>query len=507
MHLGRRHPTPRWLRPLGRVVCALLAGAALAAPAHASDTGALRVGSKAFTESELLGALLTEVLDRHRPTVHRRALGGTRVLWRALLQDEIDLYVDYTGTLRQELLPRAAPGEAGLIAALAAQGLRLGPALGFANSYAIGMREERAAALGIATLTDLRAHPQLRLGLSHEFIDRGDGWRGLKAHYQLPQRATGLDHDLAYRALATGTLDAVDLYTTDAEIPYYHLRVLRDDRQYFPDYQARVIYRAEHAQWLEPRLQPLAGALDTAAMRRLNAAVKLDRRAVAEVAAGFAGERLGLAPRTAGRSHRAARLLRRTGEHLALVGISLGAAILVAIPLGVLAQRRRRLGQWLLGATGLLQTIPALAMLVFMLPLFGIGGPPAIAALFLYSLLPIVRSTHAGLAGIDPALRESALTLGLTARTRLLRIELPLATRHVLAGIKTAAVINIGTATLGALVGAGGYGQPILSGIRLDDPGLILEGAVPAALMALATQGGFELLERRLLPAPLRRAR
>lgn len=497
---------PRWGRSLAIVIAALWACAGLAPAAAASDAGPLRVGSKAFTESELLGALLTQVLDRHHPTVHRRALGGTRVLWRALLQDEIDLYVEYTGTLRQELLPQAAPGEAGLAAALAAQGLRLGPALGFANSYAIGMPEARAAALGIDTLSDLRAHPQLRLGLSHEFIDRGDGWRGLKSHYRLPQRATGLDHDLAYRALAAGTLDAVDLYTTDAEIPYYGLRVLRDDRGYFPDYQARIIYRAEHAQALAPRLQPLAGALDTARMQRLNAAVKLDRRPVPEVAAAFASEVLGLAPRAAVGSHRAARLLRRTGEHLALVGLSLGAAIIIAIPLGVLAQRRRRLGQWILSATGILQTVPALAMLVFMIPLFGIGGPPAIAALFLYSLLPIVRNTHAGLAGIDPALRESALTLGLSARTRLLRIELPLATRHMLAGIKTAAVINIGTATLGALVGAGGYGQPILSGIRLDDLGLILEGAVPAALLALAAQGGFELLERRLLPAPLRRA-
>ena len=158
----------------------------------------------------------------------------------------------------------------------------------------------------------------------------------------------------------------------------------------------------------------------------------------------------------------------------------------------------------ILGTVGVIQTLPALALLVFMIPLLGIGGPPAVVALFLYSLLPIVRNTHAGLAGIDEPLRRSALALGLSPAARLRHIELPLAAPVILAGIKTSAVINIGTATLGALIGAGGYGQPILTGIRLDDVGLILEGAVPAALLALAVQGGFELAERRLIPRGLR---
>jgi osmoprotectant transport system permease protein len=151
-----------------------------------------------------------------------------------------------------------------------------------------------------------------------------------------------------------------------------------------------------------------------------------------------------------------------------------------------------------------LQTVPSLALLVFMIPLLGIGARPAVAALFLYSLLPIVRNTATGLADIPLPLRESALALGLPSGPRLRWIELPLAARSILAGTKTAAVINVGTATLGALVGAGGYGQPILTGIRLDDLGLILEGAVPAAALALLVQGGFELAERRLVPRGLR---
>jgi osmoprotectant transport system permease protein len=179
-------------------------------------------------------------------------------------------------------------------------------------------------------------------------------------------------------------------------------------------------------------------------------------------------------------------------------------AIAIAVPLGILSARRPRLGQVVLGAVGVLQTIPSLALLVFMIPLFGIGGPPAVAALFFYSLLPIVRNTYTGLRDIPPALTESARALGLPPRARLRLVELPLASPAVLAGIKTAAVINVGTATLGALIGAGGYGQPILTGIRLDDMGLILQGAVPAALLALAVQGLFEFVERRIVPQGLR---
>jgi osmoprotectant transport system permease protein len=199
----------------------------------------------------------------------------------------------------------------------------------------------------------------------------------------------------------------------------------------------------------------------------------------------------------------AQRFWQHTGEHLVLVAISLSAAILIAVPLGILAAFRPRLGQAVLAATGVLQTIPSLALFVFMIPLLGIGAPPAILALFLYSLLPIVRNTYAGLKDIPPPVIESARALGLPPGARLRIVEMPLATRAILAGIKTSAVLNVGTATLSALIGAGGYGQPILTGIRLDDIGLILQGAVPAAVMALLVQGLFELVERGLLPKGL----
>lgn len=489
---------------MSRAVLALAALLAFAFPAQATpkQSGAVVIGSKNFTEAVILGEIGAALGRQAGVEVeHRRQLGGTRILWRALEEGSIDAYAEYTGTLAGELLQMPGADRAVLEQALARRGLAMTEPLGFDNTYALGMREAHAAALGISKLSDLRAHPALKLGLSNEFMQRADGWPGLRDAYRLPQRPDGLDHDLAYRGLASGAIEVTDLYSTDAEIPYYRLRVLADDLRYFPAYEAVYLYRTDLLRrapaWVRA-LRGMAGRIDAATMQKLNAQVKLEQRKEVQVAADWLGV---AAPEAAGR---ATRLLQRTWEHLALVGVSLGLALLVALPLGVFAARHSRIGQVILSLTGVLQTLPSLAVFVFMIPLFGIGAKPAIAALFLYSLLPIVRNTQAGLAGIPLELRETAAAIGLSPRTRLWRIELPLALRMILAGIKTAAVINVGTATLGALIGAGGYGQPILAGIRLDDIDLILEGAVPAALLALLVQGMFELIERVLTPRGLR---
>jgi osmoprotectant transport system permease protein len=231
----------------------------------------------------------------------------------------------------------------------------------------------------------------------------------------------------------------------------------------------------------------------------MNAGVTLDGRSESEVAGEFVNTLFEKPAARKPAEHRAP-ILQYTVEHLELTGLSLAVAVLAGLPLGIIASRRPRFARAVLGITGVVQTIPSLALLVFMIPLLGIGFAPAVVALFLYSLLPIVRNTCTGLLDIPLPLRESAIALGLSDGARLRRVELPLATRSVLAGIKTAAVINIGTATLGALIGAGGYGQPILTGIRLNDVRLILEGAVPAALLALLVQWLFDLIERWLLP-------
>ncbi len=487
-------------------------GFCLTGPAVARQPGEVVAGSKVFTESVILAELATQTA-RHAgyPALHRDQLGGTRILWNALRSGDIDLYPEYTGTLLQEILTAHAPADpAHLADTLATYGLLMTAPLGFNNTYALGMKEERARALGIRTISDLRGHPELVLGFSNEFMDRGDGWPALQTAYRLPQHdVRGMDHDLGYRALSSGAIDVIDLYSTDAEIDEYHLRTLEDDLGYFPDYQAVYLYRSDlidRAPAFVAALHRLEGQLPEANMVHLNARVKRDRIPEQVVAADFLRDRFGWTESRAGTPEtRGQRLWRRTGEHLFLVGLSLLAAILISIPLGILAARYARAGQVILGVVGVIYTIPSLALLVFMIPLLGIGGGPAIFALFLYSLLPIVRNTHTGLRTIPPALLASAEALGLTPGARLRLVELPLASPDILAGIKTAAVINIGTATLGALIGAGGYGQPILTGIRLDDVGLILEGAVPAALLALATQGLFELGERWLVPKGLRR--
>ena len=475
-------------------------------PAAAQDVA---VGSKKFTESVILGEILRQVIAAGNADIrHRRELGGTRVLWEALKKGDIDLYPEYTGTIAGELLAGSdLPDPAAMRAALRAHGIRMTAPLGFNNTYAIGVMPKTAETHDLKTISDLRRHPNLALGFSNEFMDRADGWPALRARYRLPMRnVRGLDHDLAYRGLAAGDIDAIDVYTTDAEIAYYGLRVLEDDLKHFPAYEAVVLYRSDLATRLpevEATLGKLEGLIDGAAMAAMNAAVKIEKKREDEVAAAFVQTSIGksVETRSAGLWER---LGRSTLDHLVLVGISLGAAIAISIPLGIVAAANRRFGQVILGLTGILQTIPSLALFVFMIPFLGIGGPPAIVALFLYSLLPIVRNTQAGLLGIDPAVRDSARAMGLTGAARLRLVELPLAMRSIMAGIKTSAVINIGTATLGALIGAGGYGQPILTGIRLDDTALILEGAIPAAAMALVAQGLFELAERAAVPRGLR---
>ncbi len=467
------------------------------------------VGSKKFTENVILGemaAMLARAAGAQ--AVHRKELGGTRILFEAVARGDIDIYPEYTGTLKEEIFAgQELHGVEDIRAALEERGLTMTGALGFDNTYAIAMTEQRAAELGIETISDLRAHPELKFGWGNEFMDRGDGWRALQARYRLPQQdVRGLDHDLAYRGLEAGDIDVMDAYATDAEIEYYDLRVLEDDLGHFPEYQAVFVYRLDmrsRAPRVVAELRRLEGAIDAAAMSALNRAVKLDSRPDGAVAAEFLEATLGVRA-TFERRSRWGALWQRTIEHTRLVGISMFFATIMAVPLGVLAAKARLLEQPTLAVVGVAQTIPSLAFLALLVPLQGIGERSAIIALTVYSLLPIVRNTHAGIVSIPGHLRDSAASLGLSRRDQLLYIDLPLAAPSIFAGLKTAAVLNVGTATLGALIGAGGYGQPILTGIRLDDPILILEGAVPAAVMAIAAQRGLDLLERGVVPRGLR---
>jgi osmoprotectant transport system permease protein len=489
------------------VLClAAIPGSSLSASRQEEE---IRIGSKKFTESVILAEIASKLAGSIGATViHRQELGGTRLLWGALLAGEIDVYPEYTGTLMGEMFAReGVRDQASLGQALAKRGLLISRSLGFSNAYGLGVAAGRAELLRISKISDLARHPSLRFGLSDEFLSRADGWPAVQATYGLSAAdVRGLDHDIAYKGLAEGLIDVMDVYRTDPEVDYYGVRTLDDDLHIFQESTAILLYRADLRQRAPRALSAmlrLEGRIDQQSMIRMNRAVKVDRRSETEVAAQFLAANFSLID-TQPLEGLARRLVRRTIEHLKLTTISLGAAILVALPLGVIAARRPVLGRAILAAASIVQTIPSLALLVFMIPILGIGPWPAIAALFLYSLLPIIRNTATALQDIPPSIRISAIALGLTPSRRLMLIELPMASPAILAGMKTAAVINVGAATLGALIGAGGYGQPIFTGVRLDNFGLILEGAVPAALLALLVQGLFDLAERYLTPRGLR---
>ena len=489
-----------------RVLSSILLCAALLP----SQTEQLRVGSKKFTESVILGEMVRILAYQSGAQAeHLSELGGTRLVYEALLSGAIDVYPDYTGTLRLEIfkdLNLASDEE--LPAALAARGLRMSAPLGFSNSYGIAAKEAWAQANGVERISDLIALGDLTLGCSHEFLERGDGFPALRQHYGLQLQAQGLDHDLAYAGMAADSFPLIVVYTTEPEIDYHGLRVLEDDRSFFPDYHAVLLYRDDVADSAAMReVLRLCGRIDNQEMIRLNLAAKPPSGGgVPEnvVADGFVSAEFGTLRQEVADSL-ADRVSARTWEQLLLVGVSLLLAVLLAVPAGIWAARHPALGQVVLGVCGVLQTIPSLALLVFLIPFLKLGAVPAIAALFVYSLLPILRNTHSGLQGIPGELLESADALGLSRRARLLAVELPIALPSILTGIKTAVVINIGTATLGAFIGAGGYGQPILTGIRLDDYGRVLEGALPAAAMAVLAQLLLDYIERLVVSPGLRR--
>jgi osmoprotectant transport system permease protein len=463
------------------------------------------IGSKKFTESYILGEIAKTLLERTGFTVQERpGMGGTIILWQALRGGQIDLYPEYTGTIGEEILKtKERLSEEAMRNALAKLGVGMSAELGFNNTYALVMRRAEAARLGITTISDLRRHPDLKLGLTHEFLDRQDGWRPLATDYGLTTpNVSGIDHAIGYAALAKGSIDLKDAYSTDAKIQENALVVLRDDRHFFPEYKAVFLYRLK----LDPRAIGALnnfGQIDEAKMIALNAAAERTKNYPYAASLFFHPA----APNEAVPARDLApKLARWIGRHLELAGISLVFSILIGLPLGIAASRGGPLGHGILALVGMIQTIPSLALLALLVPVpfLGISATTAIVALFLYGLLPIVRNTATGLQEIPPALRDSATALGLEPGARLRKIYLPLASRTILAGIKTSAVINIGTATLAALIGAGGLGEPILSGLNLNDNATILEGAIPAALLALLVQGLFDLLDRFLIPRGLR---
>jgi osmoprotectant transport system permease protein len=488
------------------------------------------VASKPFGESFLLAEMFAQLLESRGLAVDRRpGLGATEIAFRALRTNAIDVYPEYTGTGLLAILgdkpvaSRAAAFDRVSREFPARFGTRWLAPLGFENTYAIAVRKATADSLHLSTLSDLaRAGGRMTAGLTPDFIGRADGLPGLQQAYGLRFRdVRALNAAVKYQALAGGQVDVIDGYSTDGLIERYNLVVLVDDRHFFPPYEAAALV-SERLSRETPRaisaLSELSGRLSESEMRRLNKRLEVDGVAVGTVAhdaltslgllssattgsAAPVRERSGI---LAYFSEQRATIARLTLRHLGLVGASLLVAIFIALPLGLLLERAARPAEGVIRTVGVLQTLPGIALLAFMIPLLGIGVVPAIVALVLYSLYPIVRNTYTGVREADAAAVSAAHALGMTDAQILREIRLPLAAPIIMAGIRTAAVINVGTATLAAFIGAGGLGEPIVAGLALSDTRMILSGAIPAALLALAVDGVLSLVERSVRPGHLR---
>lgn len=454
---------------------------------------------------------MAQLLEDRGFAVERRfSLGGTKIVFTALAKGSIDLYPEYSGTIEQEILRQPGCSHARMRDLLHDRyKLDLLDFFGFSNSYALAISRAKAEKLGLRRISGLAKHPDLRLGFSNEFLNRPDGWVGLAQAYGLSLRPVGLEHALAYQAIRDDKLDITDAYSTDGNLKKFDYILLEDDRRLFPQYLAAPLVRSELPDSAKQALEEMGGSSTEAEMQSLNERVQ-DGKKESDVAADFLrrkGLLTGVRPEAAPIGERSIDwgfLLACTLTHIKLTLLSLLAGMAVAIPLGVVVYRLGgAASKGVLYVAGVLQTIPSLALLAFLIPFLGIGAGPAVVALFLYALLPILRNTAAALFSIDPVLRKVSVGMGLTAWQRLRYVELPLAAPTILAGIKTAAIINIGTATLAAFIGAGGLGEPIVMGLALNDSALILQGAIPAALLAVLTELLFELLERGLIPRHL----
>jgi osmoprotectant transport system permease protein len=463
------------------------------------------VGSKNFNEGYLLSEVVAQLLEHAGYEVDRKfGLGGTLICYDALRKGEIDVYVEYTGTISQAILKLdATPGTDELNAALAPDGVEMLGDFGFDNTYALAMKGDRARALGISKISDIvTAHRDLKVVVSHEFLQRSDGWPGLVRAYGFDWYPGGIEHGLAYQALEDGAIDVTDIYSTDGEVARYGLRVLDDDRRYFPEYRAVPLVRVDLPAQVKAMINSLRGALDNDQMQAFNSRVTFGGVSYQQVARELLAER-GFGALAGGQSKMWQSLRHNTAVHLKLTGIALAGSIIVGILLGIAVYRTRWLSRSTVYVAGLLQTIPSIALLGLMIPLLGIGTIPAITALFLYSLLPILRNTVTALATVDPVIRRVATAIGLSRVEQLRHVYLPLSLPSILAGVRTAAVVSIGTATLAAFIGAGGLGDPIVTGLALNDPRLILQGAIPAAILAIVTEIVFEGIEKLLVPQHL----
>ena len=521
------------------VAFALVISGALAAqtaadpPQPVAPSRPVVVASKAFGESYLLAEMFAQLLEDRGLAVRRSTgLGSTEVIFQALLADEVDVYPEYTGTGLLVVLGESPSGTASDVYRRVSQafrerwGIRWLPPLGFENTYAITVPLALAEERGIRSISDLaREAGGLVGGFSPDFLGREDGLPGLRDAYGLElMQVRSLLQAVKYGALLEGRVDVIDAYSTDGRLAEDAFVSLEDDLGFFPPYEAAAVLGAgiqRDVPEVVSILAELSGLLDETFVRRLNRRVeqngvaleRVARDALVELALVAAegtssevvggvgvGEDPGSGSLLPYLWERRGVMASQTARHLFLVLTSLAAAILFSVPVGLLLERVQGGAEAVIRGVGVIQTLPSIALLAFAIPLLGVGVLPAIVALFLYSLFPILRNTFTGVRDADPAATDAASALGMTDLQVLRHVRLPLAAPVIMAGVRTAAVINVGTATLAAFIGAGGLGDPIVSGLALADTRLILSGAIPAALLAVLVDSGLGWAERRSRP-------
>lgn len=487
------------------------------------------VGSKNFMENKLLAEIFAQLIEAKTSLQVDRRLGlaGTQVCFEALRTGSLDIYPEYTGTGLVSILqhePTGDPRKA--LNTVRTEFLQkwnilwLSP-LGFENAYALAVPRAKATQENLHTISDLaRISSALKAGLGYEFIERPDGLPGLQSHYGLAfQTVQAMQQTLKYQAAAGGDIDVLDVYTTDGRLSAYDFMVLDDDQQFFPPYEAAALVRGQTLKQFPEvgtTLALLTNALDAQTMRRLNYRLQEGGESIETVAQDALASLNLISSKDEDPpsvTHDPSfvnyfrinweTLLTRTTEHITLAGLALGLGIALAVPLGLVLERNRTLAEPIIRVIGVTQTIPSIALLAFMIPLFGVGALPAITALWIYSLFPILRNTYSGLRDAAPHAVESARALGMTESQILHWVRLPLATPVIMAGVRTSGVITVGTATLAAFIGAGGLGVPIVAGLQMANTTVILSGAIPAAALALIVDGTLGWVERWMTPRGL----
>jgi len=476
----------------------------------ADEKKPLVIGSKSFSESIILGEMVALMLEEkyNQPVIRKLGLGGTKVAFDALNSGGIDVYPDYTGTGYVMILKLDGERDPDKVHDIVSDefkkrwGITWGEPIGFNNTYALAVRKDDPRFKDIKTISELSGKVQdYKYGGAYEFMERKDGHPRFSKSYRLNfdgDNVISMEAGLMYSAIQDKQVDMIVAYSTDGRIKAYDLRLLKDDQNFFPPYYVALLAKQKLLKKSKPLRQVFAlmdGLISESEMIDMNDQVdrlKVEARTVARNFLVEKGLLTGVVEDTKLQkgfwSYLASKkdyLIKLLYEHLVLSFGALFFAMLVSLPTGVLLTRYEKAGKIIFPFINTIQTIPSLALLGFLIPFMGIGTAPAMLALFLYSLLPLVRNTYSGILGVNKAYVEASRGMGLTNIQILFKVEIPLAMPIIIAGLRTAAVIVIGTATIAALIGAGGFGDPIFRGVSTVNSNLILLGAIPAALLAI----------------------